>query len=169
MSFKIGRFFYLTISFILGAFLLVVGFINLLLPWSFYLKDEIVRFVWEDNIFLPLFGLALILIGLSLLVYTIWNSKHRYLQIKTGPHSITLDENIIQNYLEAYWQELFPKHPVTSRFKIKKNSIQIVADLPSFPLSEQQKLIEKIGYDFSDIFGRLLGYGHEIDLIVNFR
>lgn len=169
MNFRVGRFFYLTISFIIGAFFLAIGIINLVLPWSTRMKDEIVRFIWEDTLILPLFGLGLISIGLSIIIYTFISSRHRYLHIKTGSRSVVVDENVIQNYLEAYWQEQFPNSHIPSHFKVKKDSIQIVADLPYLPQPEQKDFLERVSHDFKDIFGRLLGYHQEIQLIASFQ
>ncbi len=109
------------------------------------------------------------MIGLSLVTYSILSTKRRYVYVKTGNKSVTLDENVIQHYLDTYWIEEFPNSQIPSTFKVKKNTIQILADFPFLPQQEHHAFLEKIKTDFSDIFGRILGYPHEIQLIASFQ
>lgn len=169
MNFKVGRFLYLAISFLLGLFFLIVGGIGIALPWSDILQIELVQFIYEDKLILPLFGFGLALIGVSLIMYTWWTTKRHYVLIRSGDHAITLNENVIRHYLNSYWEEQFPKHHIPSDLKIKKNAIQIQADFPFLPYSEQKDFLKKIQEDFNDIFGRVLGYPYEIQLIASFQ
>ena len=152
MSFKLGRFFYLTISFILGAFFFVIGVFGIILPWSPFLQKVTSRFIEENTLMLSLFGLGFSLIGISVVVYTLLNTRRCYTHIRTGAQAVILDENVIQQYLEAYWLEQFPNTHVAYELSIRKNSIQIVADLPALPLSEQKQFLEKVKHDFSESF-----------------
>lgn len=168
MSFKVGRFFYLTISFILGAFFFIVGLFSIGLPWSPHLQQGTIKFLTENTVILSLFGLGFILIGLSIFIYAFLN-KRRYAFIKIGPYSVALDESLIQKSLEAYLQEHFPEHSIPFNLFVRKNSIQIVANFPSMPKSEQHGLLEKINHDFGALFGQTLGYPHEVQLIASFE
>lgn len=168
MSFKIGRFFYLITSYILGAFFFVSGIVGIILPWSPHLKQAIAQFILENTLVLSLFGLGFALIGLSIVIYALLSSRRRYTQIRTGAFSLVLDQNVIQNYLEAYWLENFPESHVSFNLAIKKNSIQIVADLPYVPEADQKIFLEKVRNDFSELFGRIIGYPNEVHLIASF-
>lgn len=108
MSFKIGRFFYLAISFILGAFFFVLGIFGIILPWFPRLKTAAVEFIVEHTLILSLFGLGFALIGLSIVIYALLSSRRHYTEIRTGAYAVTLDENVIRHYLESYWEERFP-------------------------------------------------------------
>jgi len=169
MSFKLGRFFYLAISFIIGSFFFIIGAFSIILPWSPFLKNVTAQFVLENTLILSLFGLGFALIGLSIVIYTLLKTRHRYVQVRAGALSVILDENVIHQYLESYWQKHFPKSHVPFSLSFKKHSLQIIADLPSLPLSEQKLFLERVKQDFSDLFGRVLGYPYDVHLIASFQ
>ena len=55
-------------------------------------------------------------------------------------------------------------------FSIKKNSIQVVADLPFLAdNTAQDHCLEKIQKDFSQLFGDTLGYPNEVHFIAHFQ
>jgi hypothetical protein len=169
MNSKIGRFFYLLSSFILGAFFFLGGAYSLTLPWSSSLQNKTIDLILNHNLIFSLFGLGLILIGSSILTYAVLSSRRRYAYVRTGSHSVAVDKDLIQNYLETYWKEHFPDHSISSFITIKKNTIYIIADLPSVPAPEQKVFLDQVQHDFSDIFGRLLGYPHDVHLAASFR
>jgi hypothetical protein len=168
MSSKVGRFFYLAINFILGAFFLLEGAYSLLLPWSSFIRDKTIFFILNHHMILSVFGLGLVITGLSILIQSIVSSKRKYLYVQTGLYSIQIDETLIQQYLKTYWKERFPGYTIFSHLKIKKNAIYITADLPPIHQEEEMLLINQIKEDFADIFNRLLGYPHEIHLALSF-
>lgn len=169
MNSKIGRFCFLTISFILGAFFLLVGCYGILISLSSFLQAQLIDLIIDQTLILSLFGLGLALIGLSILIYAIFQSKRRYYDIRAGQALVTVDESLIQQYLQNYWHEQFPRHSVPSRLKIKKKAIHILADLPSLPQEEQKAFLDRVQKDFAAIFGHLLGYPHEVYLTASFQ
>lgn len=169
MNFRLGRFFSLTISLIIGSFFAILGAFCIALPWSSYLQSATTRFILEHTLILSLFGLGFVLIGLSLVFYTILRTRHRYLQIRTGDLGITIDENIIRQYLDSYWEKRFHSSQISYSLSFKKHSLQIVAELPSMPYEEQKAFLEEIKQDFTDLFGRTLGYPYDVHLIASFR
>lgn len=169
MNFKLGRFFNLAISFILGSFFFVVGAFSLVLPWSSFLQKMTTELILENTVMLSLFGLGFILIGLSIVIYTLLNTRHRYVHIRTGDLAVILDENVIHQYLETYWQKQFPLAQILFQVTIKKHAIQVVADLPYLPLSEQKPFLERVKQDLSDLFGEVMGYPYEVHLFVSFQ
>ncbi len=169
MNFKLGRFLYLALSLIIGSFFSIIGAFSMILPWSPFLQKATTQFILENTLILSLFGLSFVLIGISIVVYTILNTRHRYLNIRTGKNAVTLDENVIRQYLEKYWQEHFPQAQVPFDLALKRHSIQIVAYLPYLPLDEQKTFLEKVKEDFSDLFGRVLGYPQDVHLIASFQ
>lgn len=169
MSFKLGRFLHLAISFIIGSFFFILGAFAVILPWSPYLQNVTIQFILENTLVLSLFGFGFALIGLSIIIHTLLKTRHRYIQIRTGDLGVILDENIIHQYLETYWQKLFPTTQIPFRLNFKKHSLQIIVDLPSLPHMEQKSLLEQIKQDFSDLFGRTLGYPYDVHLIASFQ
>lgn len=169
MSFRFGRFFYLTISWIVGAFFFLIGLFGIILPWSDYLQRAATELVLHHTLMLSLFGLGFTLIGLSVVTYAILNAGKRYAFVRTGNRAVVLDEALIEQYLEKYWKETFPHHQIPFYITIRKRSIQIVADLPATPEADQDRFLSKIQEDFADIFGRMLGYPNEVHFIAHFQ
>ena len=169
MSFKLGRLLNLTISFIIGSFFFILGAFSIIFPWSSRLQTATIRLILENTLILSLFGLGFALIGLSIIVYAFLKTRHRYIHIRTGDLGVILDENIIHQYLEAYWQKHFPGMQIPFNLSFKKHSLQIIADLPSLPLMEQKALLEQIKQDFNDLFSRTLGYPYDVHLIASFQ
>jgi hypothetical protein len=142
---------------------------SIALPWSIFLQNAIIRFITENTLILSLFGLGFALSGVSIFIYTVISTKHRYTFIKTGNRSILIDENLIEQYLKKYWRELFPQKEVPFQLVIRKKFVQVAADLPAMSENEQKAILEKINQDFSHIFEHLLGYPHEVHLIASFN
>lgn len=154
---------------VIGIFFLILGIFGTVIPWSPSMKEITANFFLENTLILFLFGLGFLLIGLSLLIYTFINLRHRYIHIKTGNHALLLDEAIVQHYLETYWKKHFPDTHVPFQIAVKKNSLQITAELPSMPLTDQKQFLEQVKEDFSDIFGNILGYPHDVNLFASFK
>lgn len=169
MSFKLGRFVHLAISMIIGSFFFILGAFAVILPWSPYLQNVTTQFILENTLVLSLFGFGFVLIGLSIIIHTLLKTKHRYVEIRTGNLGVILDENIIHQYLEIYWQKHFPAAQIPFSLNLKKHSLQIIVDLPPLPLMKQKAFLEQIKQDFSDLFGRILGYPYDVHLIASFQ
>lgn len=169
MNFKLARFFYVTISFITGIFFFLFGAFGIVLPWSPFLQKATAQFILENTLMLSLFGLGFALMGLSILIYTILSTRHRTILVRTGTLAVAVDENVIHQYLEAYWQEHFPKSPISFSLTFKKHALQIAADLPYMPMDEQKIFLDGVKDDFSDLFGRVLGYPYDVHLIASFQ
>jgi hypothetical protein len=169
MSFKFRRFFSLTASLIFGAFCCLVGAFFVTLPWSLFLQNAATDLIVNHTLILSLFGLGLVLIGLSIVIYALFNLGYRYAYIKVGNRSVALDENLIEEYLQHYWKENFPLNQIPFYLSITKNSIQIVADLPPVPEADQDHFLDKIREDFSHLFSNVLGYQNEIFFIAHFQ
>ena len=170
MNFKFGHFLSLYVSFILGAFFCLVGVAGLILPWSVTFQKALINLIFEHTLILSLFGLGGILIGLSLITYATFNSGRHFAFVKIGSRSIAIDENLVEQYLQNYWKKNFPSTSIPFYFSIKKNSIQVVTDLPFLAdNTAQDHCLEKIQKDFSQLFGDTLGYPNEVHFIAHFQ
>lgn len=169
MSFKISRFLSLLLNFIAGAFFLFLGLIGVILPWAPKIRQSTATFFLENTLILSLFGLGCALVGLSIIFYTFLNTKRRYLFIRTGKNSIEVSQNILQQYLENYWKKSFPKAYVPFEVTIKRQSIQVIAELPSMELHNQKKYLEKVKTDFEELFTNVLGCSYEVHLFASFK
>lgn len=169
MNFKIERFCTLAISFLLGVFFFLIGLFSIILPWSSFLQQAATDLIVNHTLILSLFGIGLALMGISIAVYAILNISRRYAYIKIGERSVSLDETLIKQYLQDYWTKKLPNVQVPFYLSIRKNSIQIVADLPPMAEEVQDSFLEKIQNDFSDLFDKRLGYPNEVHLVAHFQ
>lgn len=168
MNSKVGRLFSLTINLILAAFLLLVGLYSLLLPWSFFLQTQIIHLILNETLIFSLFGLGLTLMGVSLIMYTVIQLRRRYIPIRVGHQAITIDQTLVQQYIDHYWQQRLSGQQITSEVAIKKQAIYITTTIPSSPELEPN-FIEQTKQELIDLFGRLIGYPHEVFLTIDFQ
>lgn len=169
MNSKIGRFFYLTTRLVLGIFLLLIGLYGVLISWFSFLQMQLIELITQHTLILSLFGLGVALIGVSILVHAILQSKRHYYHIYVGKALATVDENLIQGYLHHYWQQQFPHHSIPSHLTIKKKSIHILVDLPFVPPEKQKAFLDQVEKDFTILFDRLLGYPYAVYLNASFQ
>lgn len=164
-----NNFFYSLISFIVALFFILLGIIGILIPWSPGIRTDLVQFILNDYLVISLFGFATIIIGLSIAINILINTKRKYYHIRSDANAITVDETIIQQYLNAYWEELFPGSDIPSRITLKNNKIHISVDFPELPIGQQQLILERIKQDLRSKFAELLGYHNEFYLSSSFQ
>jgi hypothetical protein len=161
--------FYSLISLAIALFFLTLGIMCVMLPWSPIVRSDLIQFILEDSIAICLFGFGFVIVGLAVIVNIAFSAKHSYYQLRSGPQSISIDEAIIQEYLNTYWKNLFPQSTIPNRLTIKKNKIHLVANLPYIPLPEQKRFLEKVKIDLSELFTATLGYQDTFYLSASFQ
>lgn len=160
---------YSFITIIIALFFIVFGTLTLLLPWSETIRTTVIAFIQENSWPWNLFGLAFVLIGLALAAYTLLTSRHKYFKTKVGLNETVVSDAVIQDYLQSYWEKLFPRKEIPSRFNLKKNKIQIYADLPYIAHEEQKDLLKKIELDLSECLRDTLGFRKTLELNISFE
>lgn len=162
------NFFYSLISLIIALFFILIGVIGIMIPWSEITRTTLIQFINEDALAISLFGFAFIIIGVAIVVNILLSTQRHYYHIRANDTSIAVDEAIIEQYLAAYWSQLFPGRDVPCRLSLKDNKIHIAADLPYMPVSEHKKLLERIKEDLRNTFADTLGYRDEFNISVSF-
>jgi len=147
----------------------MLGLVAVLLPWSPLVRADIIQFILEDSIAIFLFGFVFIVVGLAIVISILLSTRRSYYRLKGGVQSVLIDEHVIQDYLDTYWKELFPKTTIPNRLQIKKNKIYLSADLPYIPQEEQKVVLERIRNDLTDIFSSFLGYQEPFHLAASFQ
>lgn len=160
---------YSLISLTIALFFLTMGVLCVMLPWSPTVRADLVRFILEDSVTISLFGAGFVLVGLAVIINIAFNARHSYYRIRSGPKAISIDESIIQDYLNTYLNNLFPGANVPNRLTIKKNKLYLAADLPFVPIKEQKQLLEKIKNELSDLFSSTLGYRDAFYISASFQ
>ena len=164
-----SHFFYSLMSFILALFFIMLGVISVLMPWFPAMRTDLIQFLLENSIAISLFGLAFLTIGIVLVVNIILSTKHHYYEFKVGNHPVRVDEELIQKYLQVYFDEIFPAQEVPCQLTIKQNLIHVTADLPYVPALQRNVLVEKIQQDLKDLFSNQLGYNSNYYLSASFQ
>lgn len=161
--------FYSLINFINALFFVLIGIVGILIPWSINVRTLLTRFIFEDSLAISLFGFAFFIIGLAMFIHLVQNMMRRHYRISSLNATTTVDEAVIQEYLNIYWKQLFPENDIPSALQIKNNKIHIAVDLPYLPIQEQKPLLERIRNDLMRIFTKVLGYREEFFLNASFE
>ena len=94
------------------------------------------------------------------------NKKHYY-QVDMQSHKTTVDEDIVQMYVEKYWKEVFPDQKISAKVLLHRGQkIEIIGEFPDVAQERQNELLEKMEFDLSAIFKQNLGYGQDFKLTV---
>jgi hypothetical protein len=160
---------YSFIRFFIGLFFILLGLIGIILPWSNAVRLAVIQFIQDEPLTLSLFGLSFILIGLALLTHLLMASKRHYYQVRSGDQSVTVDQSVIQQLVEAYWKERFPDRDIPCELRLKKNKIYLTADLPYLAANEQKPFLNQIKRELESHFKQLLGPQAEFNLFVSFQ
>jgi len=164
-----NHFFYSLISFITALFFILIGLIGIIIPWSPSIRTSFVQFILNESLFLSLFGVISIFTGLAIAASILMNTKRKYYCIRSDDNAVSVDEAVIQQYLDVYWKELFPGSDIASHLVLKNNKIHISVDFPNIPVGQQQLILEKIKQDLRSKFADLLGYHNEFYLTSSFQ
>lgn len=157
------------ISLIVALFLLLIGVVGILIPWSVGVRHALAQFIFEDSLAISLFGFTFFVVGLAIAINILLSSRKRYYRISSKNSSTTVEEGVIEEYVTSYWQKLFPEHEIPYQLSLKNNKIHITVDFPYLPIQEQRPLLEKIRKDLLQIFVRVLGYQDEFFLSASFQ
>lgn len=157
------------IKFSVGLIFILMGIMALLVPWSPQVRTSLVDWILQSSLEMWLFGIAFLLIGLYLVIFSLWHSKTRYYNIQIDNPSIQISETVVQDYLSTYWKSLFPLNEIPCSVEMRKRKIAILADLPFIPLDDRPDLIQQIQNDLSEIFREHLGYEQGLDIKVSFQ
>lgn len=163
------NFVYSFITFIIALFFTLFGFFSILTSLVFHIRITFANFILNNPLLLFIFGLCLFACGLALITYILLTSRKKVIVIRTGKNAVSVDEALVQSYLNAYWAKLFPNHDVASYIIVKKNLITIVANLPSVDYEDQKLLLERIESDIQEIFKDIIGHQDEIELDLSFQ
>lgn len=164
-----NRFLYSLITFITALFFLLLGFFALILPWSETLRMLAQQLIEEEVWPMTFFGAAFLLIGIALAGQILVSCRKQYYRVKTGTQTLDVSEKVIQDYLNDYFNALFPQQEIPCRIAIKKNKIAVAADLPFYPLEERKDLLNRVKLELGSIFKDYLGYSSTLDLTLSFQ
>jgi len=86
--------------------------------------------------------------------------------MKTG--KIAIDEAVALEYLQNYWNEVFPKKQIATEVVFHPSGkLEVIADLPLEKLEKPEILLHRIQNELGVLLSRRLGYEKEFLLTVS--
>ena len=168
MGFRIGHFLCLLSRLLIGLLILAVGVFIVALPESEPLREKVVQFMSQGREILFAVGGILILLAVVMIYSILRRLKRRQASIRVGDRSVMVDESLITQYLNTYWEARYPNQKIPFTFAIKKTVIRVNADLPYISKEEQTAFLEETAKDLQEMFGRLIGTPHDVEFIASF-
>lgn len=164
-----ANFFYSLIRFFVAVFFILLGIIGMVIPWSETIRTALIQFVFENAVLISVFGFGCLLIGVILVTNIILNSRRRYYYVRSDHYAVSVNKLAVEQYVNTYWEQLFPNREIPSRITLKRNRIHITADLPYLPIEEQPQLVERIKDELDTHFKRWLGPKSQFNLRISFQ
>lgn len=155
--------------FLIGLFFFVLGTFTTILSWSTSLQQRTFQFILEETFAVIVLGLGVALIGIAMIYYVLGLVRRHSFYLWTGPLSVAVDDTVMYQYLEDYWQRRFPEDKIPFQVTFKKYACRVAAELPAIPRVEQKPLVNQIKEDFRDLFGRKIGYPYDVQIAAYFK
>ncbi len=156
--------------FVLALFFVFLGCLAILVPWSSSVRDLIAHVLLEGRITLFIFGVIFVAVGCWLVGYLLKASRRRRYYIKAGSVSVSIDEKVIDKYLQVYLKERMPGVHVRSRAELRDDHrLHIGLRLPPVPSDKQRSLVEEIEGEVRDLLARVCGYHKPFHLTATFE
>lgn len=162
-----SHFLFLTASYLLALFFIILGLFCAAIPWSQSLQTALLDTVQQQEIAVVLTGVALLAIGCVILAQLA--RRRRYYSVRTsGVNVVSVDKDLVKAYLHEYFHTQYPTHEVPCHVTVKSNRLQITADLPTTPRQEQKGILKKIEQELQELLSARLGYQQPLRLYVSF-
>jgi len=165
---KISNLFYSIFSFFTALFFVLLGTVCISLPWLPNVRFDLVHFFLEGSLAIVLTGTILIIAGLAVLAY-MFLGRRRHYTIRSTQGMVAVSEKVVNEYLSAYLNALFPEREAAHELRIQKRKLIISAELPSVSESEQEPLIRRMNREIAEILEEKLGYTEAYQLSVTFK
>ena len=151
------------LHFILVAFLFLVGLFFLLGSKVSYTAYAWKQFVEASPDFFFSTGIALLSFALLLFLSLRTIYSRVFYKVKISSSPVEVDPNLIHSYVTAHMKELSPVSPVALEVFInKKQTIEIIAKLPSNDVHEHQLILQELEKGLPTLFAEKLGYKRDV-------
>ena len=163
------HFFYTLSVFVIGLFFILLSIGVFLIQAFESLKIDALNFLLQDNLFLPIFGFIVLLIGVAIVFYAYDSLKKRYHLVQSSKGDYCLEEKVFKDSVNAYWKNVFPDKEIQTLIVLNKKDLKIVANLPFVSLDQQKDFLSKIDKDLKDILHNQIGYYKPYTLSISFE
>ena len=152
---KNGFFFQLLINLLFGLLLLILGIACAVAPFTsntfFSIKEFFVTYSWS----VPLIGICLALVSISMLSWTLSLLRKGHYETVTGKVCAWVEEHLFEKAIQEFWQQQFPKDTLLScHAAIRKNKLHLILELQgSFTEAQKQTLKQELSTYLQNSFG----------------
>lgn len=154
---------------VIALFLFLLGTACLFYPWASEMQSHLIEFLISSTRLIFLFGICFILLAIGIASNVWFRTKQSYYRMKVEPLPVTIDENVILGYLNAYWKQLFPESDIPCKITLNRNELYIEADLPFVGDAAKNDIIDRIEDDLKNIFLKTVGYKDPFYLTLSFQ
>lgn len=156
---KTGNILLSAIHFLVLLIILSLGSILLALPYTksflYYLSDSLHH---QPHLFKLLGGITLSF-GLLLFIPFYLLNKRSFLTLKVGSATTTIDQSIVQNYIQKYWEKKHPtKQPLIDVVIKKGKTLEIILSIPENWEGEVEENLIDLENDLKNCLSSQLGY-----------
>lgn len=135
------------------------GVLLFLIPFSSSLQRGVASFLATPPWYSSYIGGGVFLLFLLLLVFSWVMHKKRYIRMTMECDKLAIEKSIIEEYVHRFFAELIPgKDPVYDVILGKENELDIVVELPSFPVEEKKAFFIRVQNELGVLLARKIGY-----------
>ncbi len=110
-------------------------------------------------------GVSLVTTGSLLLVGLYLLNKKSYIKYKMDSNKTLIEESIVEEYIQTYFQELFPKFDTQLEVVIHgPKNLEVIANFPNMEEKDHDRLLHRVQNELGVLLARKLGYDKDFIL-----
>ena len=158
-----------TAKIVTGILFILAGTVAILIPWLPTIRTEIVLFILEKSMILFVMGVALLIIGLAMIAYVRLSTGQRSFFVRNTPHPIEVELDVVRNFLNTYFKEMFPGMEIPHEVVLHRNRVSLYVDFPYIIKEEQGPLTDRLFEELSIALDEKIGYTQALELSVSYN
>ena len=158
-----GQALFAAVQLLFTALVLCIGGFFLCLPFAPHMRFHLASLLSErDDLFLIL-GSGFLGLGVILLIGFYFMNRHSYYQLEMKhKHIAAVEVDLLRKLIAIYWKKAFPEKDLSTDVLLHQGKkIEVVVEVPSMSIDEQQQLLEKVEKEIGELLEGQVGYGGE--------
>lgn len=154
---------------LLALFCLFLGPLLLSVPLSSPLREATVSFLQHSTWTIVCIGAVFVVMGIGCIAVLYARLGSRIYTVRSGDRSITLNEELIEAFLQAFWHEQYPFNSVNSRVAIAGQTLYIWATLPPTTVEARKDTLAEVEKTLDKALRDNMGFSGAFRLIATFE
>ena len=90
-------------------------------------------------------------------------NRHSYYQLEMKhKHTAAVEVDLLRKLIAIYWKKAFPEKDLSTDVLLHQGKkIEVVVEVPSMSIDEQQQLLERVEKEIGELLEGQVGYGGE--------